>query len=193
MNYRIEEKLKEIPIACVREKALEYWGNSSERDKMDAEYLFKKSDESLCSALSDFGIIDIFDNLSDVEVDFWNHYNRFLDKENFINYNMPIEDHFTMWRFQCETIFKSATPDEQLLKLQEEIEEIKQELDTENVDKAKLGTEIADGIIVLLSLAQSAGISTEDILFSYLPNKIFKNVNRNWVKLPDGTFKHVKE
>lgn len=184
MNYTIEEKLKEIPIACVREKALLYWYLSDEKQKQDMENCFLSTSKGLPDA------IKILQRLT--WGNFWVTYYEYMVSGDDLGQS-SIFTMITLWRFQCETIFKSATPNEQLLKLQEEIEEIKQELDTENVDKSKLGTEIADGIIVLLSLAQAAGISTEDILFSYLPNKIFKNVNRNWVKLEDGTFKHVKE
>lgn len=190
MNYKIEEKLKEIPIAYVREKALECWCELSYEYREEIEEDFFKNKMNLEDALFYIQANSVSNKNTDHL--FWSDYISGIKNNNNDRLG-DVQVCSILWRFQCETIFKSATPNEQLLKLQEEIEEIKHELDAENVDKAKLGTEIADGIIVLLSLAQSAGISTEDILFSYLPNKIFKNVNRNWLKLEDGTFKHVKE
>ena len=41
MNYTIEEKLREIPIACVREKALESWGklNDEQKSRNEADFI----------------------------------------------------------------------------------------------------------------------------------------------------------
>lgn len=84
--------------------------------------------------------------------------------------------------------FPDATPKSSLLKCQEEIKEIQEDID----NGVKNPMEYADAIMCLFDSAGRQGITPEEIMNSYA-KKIGINMHRKWVKNPDNTYSHVKE
>jgi len=87
--------------------------------------------------------------------------------------------------------FDGETPFTSLLKLGKELEELNVELTRDVIDHSALIEEYVDCIMCLLSSAARADVNIED-LHKMFEKKVTKNINRKWIKNPDGTYSHDK-
>lgn len=83
--------------------------------------------------------------------------------------------------------FPDATAESSLLHLKKEIKEIESDL-TNGTPQAE---EYADALMCLLDSSKRAGISFNELIEA-MHNKHYNiNINRTWVKTPDGDYRHV--
>lgn len=83
--------------------------------------------------------------------------------------------------------FPEATTFSSILKLQEEIEEIKLDL----LSNKREPEEYADAMMCLFDSAGRQGISIEELIEAF-GKKLEKNKSRSWVKNKDNTYSHIK-
>lgn len=86
-------------------------------------------------------------------------------------------------------VFTEATAESALLKCEEEIREIRADIEAEG---HSVPEEYADVIMCLFDSAGRHKINAEEIMEAYAM-KIEKNINRKWKKNPDNTYSHIKE
>ena len=91
--------------------------------------------------------------------------------------------------FSLET-FKEATALSSLIKLKEEIREIKECLFEDNTYE-ELAKEYVDGIMCLVDSAARAGV-TSKMLHQKFAEKLAINKSRKWIKNPDNTYSYIK-
>ncbi len=98
---------------------------------------------------------------------------------------IELENERLQWSLK---IFTEATPLSSLLKAEEEIKEIK-----ENIEKGiKDAEEYADVIMAVFDSAGRDGITPEEIVWAYYC-KLKKNKARKWKKNSDNTYSHIKD
>ena len=88
-----------------------------------------------------------------------------------------LEELFDRFRNFSKKTFIGAEAQSYLNKLEEEVQELKQEPNME---------ELADCMLVLVGLSRFI----EGDLKEALRHKILKNEGRTWAKMPDGTYHH---
>ena len=83
--------------------------------------------------------------------------------------------------------FPDATPESSLAHAKDEMREIKDSLSFGSPDI----TEYADAVMLLMDSLQRAGFTLLDFTNAYVL-KSFENTKRTWVKLENGSYKHVE-
>lgn len=91
-----------------------------------------------------------------------------------------LEALFNRFKTFSQNTFTQADAESYLIKLEEEVAELKEDLDIE---------ELADCILVLVGLSRFIPGDLKNALKA----KIEKNEKRKWDRLSDGTYHHVKE
>lgn len=91
------------------------------------------------------------------------------------------------WSFKT---FPEATAMSSLLKLEEEIREVRVDIVTKCEPQAK--EEYADMLMCMFDSAGRFGIFPEEIIDAF-EKKIAKNKARNWIKNEDNTYSHKKD
>lgn len=95
-------------------------------------------------------------------------------------------DLFSDWMKWSTKTFAEATPESSLIKLEEEIGEIR-----ENLERGMhLPEEYVDAIMCLLDSAARLGITGQQ-MENHFRLKFEINKKRTWVKLPDNTYTKV--
>ncbi len=97
---------------------------------------------------------------------------------------IELEKQRLAWSFKT---FPEATPLSSLLKLESEIEEIKEDI----ILDQNRPEEYADALMCLMDSAGRRGIKVEEILTAYA-HKFEVNKKRVWKKNPDNSYSHVK-
>lgn len=87
--------------------------------------------------------------------------------------------------------FPKATAQSSLNKLEEEIKEVRKELELLGVNNGDLHEEYADCLMCLFDSAGRAGITPQEIFYAF-KLKLEKNKNRDWKVNVDNTYSHVK-
>lgn len=90
------------------------------------------------------------------------------------------------WSFKT---FPDATAMSSLLKLEEEIREVRVDIVTKAEPQAR--EEYADMLMCLFDSAGRFGIFPEEIIEAF-EKKLIKNKSRTWIKNPDNTYSHDK-
>lgn len=93
---------------------------------------------------------------------------------------------FNDWINWSNKAFAEATPESSLIKLEEEIAEIRQDLSESKIN----AEEYADAIMCLLDSAGRLGISGDDIVSAFRL-KFEINKRRTWIKQSDNTYKKI--
>lgn len=89
------------------------------------------------------------------------------------------EELFERFKVFSQNTFIDANTDDYLIKLEEEVKELKEDVSIE---------ELADCVLVLVGLSRFI----EGDLKKAITNKIEINEKRKWERLPDGTYHHIK-
>lgn len=100
--------------------------------------------------------------------------------------NSKLGQLFDDWMNWSNKTFAEATPQSSLIKLESEIEEIRQDLSDEKVNPE----EYVDAIMCLLDSAGRLGISGDDIVNSFRI-KFEINKRRTWARQSDNTYKKI--
>jgi type II secretory pathway component PulM len=88
-----------------------------------------------------------------------------------------------------QRLFTDATAESGLLKMEEEVKEIREDL----ANGTPNPTEYADAIMCLMDSAARAGLTATDVMKAYA-EKVRVNIHeREWKKNPDNTYSHVKK
>ena len=95
---------------------------------------------------------------------------------------------FVAW---AATTFKEATALSCSYKLEQEVNELQLEI-TFETSRENLTEEYVDCMMCVLDSANRTGISIDDLTKAF-QQKLYKNMQRKWVKNIDNTYSHVKE
>lgn len=99
-----------------------------------------------------------------------------------------IEIESRRWEWS-KNLFTEATAESGLLKMEEEVKEIREDL-RNGTPKAE---EYADAIMCLFDSAARAGIMATEVMEAY-HEKVRVNIEeRTWRKNPDNTYSHIKK
>lgn len=85
--------------------------------------------------------------------------------------------------------FPDAMPLEHCLKLIEESKELKSAIFHEH-SKDEILEELSDNLLCVFAISYKQGYSFEELLASII-DKMDINDSREWIKMPDGTYKHA--